>query len=81
MRGKVGGGDALGLHADLKGCRVQLGGSCRKRPGNVERKERKSRSLWNVWCSRAHSLHGRASGEGGTGRRPSAKRVEGVINS
>ena len=38
MRGKVGGGDALGLHADLKGCRVQPGSSCGGRPGNVGRK-------------------------------------------
>ena len=35
----MGGGDALGLHADLKGCRVQLSGSCRERLGSVERKE------------------------------------------
>ena len=74
----MGGGDALGLHADLKGCRVQLGGSCRERPGNVERKERKERSLRNVWCSRAHRLARRGIGRRRRGRRcrgPSAKRM------
>ena len=39
MRGKVGGCDARGLRAHLKGCRVQPGSSCGERPGNVERKE------------------------------------------
>ena len=64
----MGGGGALGLHADLRGCRVQLGGSCRERPGNIERKEGKSRPLRNVWCSRAHRHARRGIGRRRRGR-------------
>ena len=41
----LGGGDARGLHADLKGCRVQPGSSCGERPGNVERKSRSAGNM------------------------------------
>ena len=74
----MGGGDALGLHADLKGCRVQLSGSCRERPGNVERRgSRGSRGRYGT-CGAAAliDMHGGASGAEGEGG-PSAKEMEG----